>query len=181
MPAKSVCVGALLWLVGMAHGVAAQNCQLSVSQPRIDYGVIRREPREDREWMALGTRTLQLNILCAQPSAMALRFTGAAADTQGFQFGQGRFRLMLKHASVDGQPVEWADAQVPGASSNAQLWPGRTLVARASGAPVLGRRLTAQVDIETDLPSAVLQVRSETRLEGEGRFEWLSPAVPLSR
>jgi hypothetical protein len=46
---------------------------------------------------------------------------------------------------------------------------------------MLGQRLTAQVDVDIDLPSDALQVRSQTRLEGQGTFELVSPAVPLSR
>jgi len=87
----------------MAQGVRAENCRLSVSQPRLDYGVIRREAVVQSTSVALGTRTLHLNVVCTQPSMIALRFIGAA-DGQGFRFDrQGRMRLSLKHAQVDGR------------------------------------------------------------------------------
>lgn len=162
--------------VSIAQGVRAENCQLSVSQPRIDYGVIRREAFVESPLVELGTRTLHLNVVCAEPSAMALRFIGVA-DGQGFRFGHtGRFRLSLKHAQMDGRAVDWEMAQRPGETASGQLLPGQVLVARTAG-----KRLTAQVDIDTDLPSDALHVRNETRLEGQGSFELLSPAVPLSR
>jgi len=39
----------------MAQGVRAENCRLSVSQPRLDYGVIRREAVVQSTSVALGT------------------------------------------------------------------------------------------------------------------------------
>jgi len=77
--------------------------------------------------------------------------------------------------------VEWDVAHLPGETVSGQLLPGQVLVARAAGQTVLGRRLTAQVDVDIDLPSDALQVRNQTRLEGQGTFELVSPAVPLSR
>ena len=148
----------------------AENCRLSLSQAQIDYGAIRQE--------ALMTRSLHLNVLCAEPSAMALRFVGVAADGQGFQFGRpGRFRLTLKHARLDGQAVEWK----AGESLGGQLLPGQTLQAQLAGMPAAGRRLTAQVDIDTDLPADALEVRNATRLEGRGSLELISLPAPPSQ
>lgn len=172
-------IGFLLFCsVWMVQGAQAENCRLSVSQSYIDYGVVRREAFVESPSVALGTRMVQLNVVCAAPSTMALRFIGAA-DGQGFRFGrQGRFQLRLKDAQLDGRTVEWEVAQQPGATANGQLLPGQTLVARAAGMPLAGQRLTAQVEVVTDLPSDALQVRNETRLEGQGTFELVSPAAP---
>ncbi|MDY7069182.1 hypothetical protein PsexTeo8_57050 [Pseudomonas extremaustralis] len=168
--------GVMLCMLLMAQGARADDCRLSISQSRVDYGVIHREALVERPSVALGTRTLHLNVLCTEPSAVALRFTGAA-EGQGFRFGrEGRMRLTLRHAQVDGRAVDWRMSHLPGETASGQLLPGQVLVA---GSP--GKRLTAQVDIDTDLPSDALQVRSETILEGLGRFELVSPAVPLSR
>lgn len=163
------------------QGAHAENCRLSVSQSRIDYGVIRRDAQVETPSVTLGTRTLHLNVLCTEPSAIALRFIGPA-DTQGFQLGRGgRFRLGLKHAQLDGQVVEWETVHLPGQSANGHLLPGQVLVARSAGMPMTGRRLTAQVEVDAALPSDAFQVRSQTVLEGQGRFELVSPAVPPSR
>ncbi len=167
---------AVLCTLSMAGGVRAENCQLSVSQPYIDYGVIRREALVESRSIALGTRRVHLNVLCAEPAAIALRFTGVA-DGQGYRFGRhGRFSLTLKHAQVDGRAVEWAQAHLPGKAFDGQLLPGQVLVARAAG-----KRLTAQVEVDTDLPANALQVSNQVVLEGRGSFELVSPAVPLSR
>ncbi|AZF07992.1 hypothetical protein [Pseudomonas sp. R5-89-07] len=169
---------ALFFTVLSAQGAQAENCRLSLSQPRIDYGVIRREALVESATVTLATRTLQLNVLCVEPTAMALRFVGAA-DGQAFRFGQqGRMRFSLKHAQVDGRAVDWDPL---GSGAGGQLLPGQILTARAAGMPVAGQRLTAQVDIDVDLPADALQVRSQTLLEGLGSFELVSPAVPQSR
>lgn len=182
MAAKLKSLGLLLCCaVWLPQGALAQNCRLAVSQARIDYGVIRPRAGVERATVTLDTRTLHLNIVCAEPSAMALRFVGAA-DGQGFRFGsQGRLRLSLKQALVDGRAVEWEAARQPGEASSGRLLPGQALVARAAGMPVTGRRLTAQVDIDIDLPADALQVRNQAVLEGQGRFELVSPAAPSSR
>lgn len=182
MGVKLKCMGGVLFCAVLSTQAArADNCQISVSQPRIDYGLIRQEEAADSSTMALGPRALQLSVLCVEPAAMALRFIGAASGS-GFRFGrQGRFRLNLRHAQVDGLTVEWAAAPQTGEHAGGQLLPGQVLVASAAGAAVKGKRLTAQVDIHIDLPSDALHVRNQTVLEGQGTFELISPAVPLNR
>ena len=49
---------------------------------------------------------------------------------------------------------------------------------QATGMRVVGRRLTAQVDVDVDLPPGAHAVRSETQLEGLGSFELVSLAAP---
>lgn len=160
----------------------AENCRLSLSQSHIDYGAIRRDAVVENAAVVLATRTFNLTVLCVEPAAMALRFVAVPADGQGFRFGrEGRLRLRLKHAQVDGRAVGWASAQAPDESAKGQLLPGQALVARAAGAPVAGRRLTAQVDIDTELPFDALMVRGEAQLEGRGSFELVSQAVPPSQ
>ncbi|MGY2292418.1 hypothetical protein ACW9H6_21675 [Pseudomonas sp. SDO528_S397] len=166
----------LLSVVLMAGEAHADNCRVSLSQSRVDYGLVRLGS------LPLGTRTVQLNILCADPSAMALRFSGPAADAQGFQLGhQGRFTLSLRHARVDGQAVQWGGAHLSGSAANARLAPGQTLLAQAAGLPVKGRHLTAQVEVDAELAPDALAVRREMLLEGLGTFEWISPPVPWSQ
>ncbi len=167
----------LLWVVLVATQAQAENCRMTLSEPRVDYGVIRpSQVSSGRATVTLDTpRTLYLSVLCTAPSAMALRFSGAAADAQGFRFGrQGRFTLSLRQAQVDGRPVAWQPDDV----SSGQLLPGRALYASAGGTPVTGRRLTAQVEIAVQLPADALSVRREMLLEGHGQFELVSPAVP---
>ena len=161
-------------LGGQAH---AENCRMTLSDPRVDYGVIRpSQASSGKAIVVLGTpRTLHLSVFCTDHSAMALRFSGVAADAQGYQFGRrGRFTLNLRQAQVDGRPVSWQSDE----ALSGQLLPGRAVYASAGGAPVTGRRLTAQVEIAIQLPADALSVRREMLLEGHGQFELVSPAVP---
>lgn len=167
----------LLWVALVATQVQAENCRMTLSEPRVDYGVIRpAQASSSRALMTLDIpRTLHLSVLCTDPSAMSLRFNGAAADAQGFQFGrQGRFTLNLRQARVDGRPVSWQSDD----TSSGQLLPGRMLYASVGGTPVTGRRLTAQVEVAVQLPANALAVTRETLLEGHGQFELVSPDVP---
>lgn len=163
----------LMW-VGLMPGEAlAGDCHLSLSQSRVDYGLIRSAELVG-EQLALGKRTLQLSIVCAEAAPMALRFSGVSVGPKGFRFGrQGYFTLSLQHPQVDGQSVE---LRVLGEPASGQLLPGQTLVARAGGAPIQGRRFTALVNIETFVPAVGLAVRDETVLEGQGHFEWVPDA-----
>lgn len=173
---------ALSYMLLATPDAQAENCRLSLSQPHIDYGAIRRDAMVENAAVVLATRTFNVTVLCVEPAVMALRFVAAPADGQGFRFGrEGRFRLRLKHAQVDGRAVGWASAQAPDESANGQLLPGQALVARAAGVPVAGRRLTAQVDLDTELPFEALMVRGEAHLEGLGSFELVSQAVPPSQ
>lgn len=52
----------LLCTVLAAPDVLADNCRLSVSQPRIDYGAIRTEARVERAALVLATRRLRVNV-----------------------------------------------------------------------------------------------------------------------
>ncbi|CRM29601.1 MULTISPECIES: hypothetical protein [Pseudomonas] len=172
--AAGVCLVVVALLVNQAR---AEDCRMTLSEPRVDYGVIRpSQTSSGRSTLRLDTqRTLHLSVLCANPAAMALRFSGAPADAQGFQFGrQGRFMLSLRRAQVDGRPVAWQTDE----TADGRLLPGRTLVASAAGVPMMGRRLTAQVEVEVHLPADALSVRREVLLEGHGQFVLVSPTVP---
>ena len=167
----------LLWMALVASQAQAENCRMTLSESRVDYGVIRpSQATSGRATVTLDTpRTLHLSVLCTNASTMALRFSGVAADAQGFQFGrQGRFTLNLRQAQVDGRPVSWQTDD----TSSGQLLPGRMLYASVGGTPVTGRRLTAQVEVAVQLPANALAVTRETLLEGHGQFELVSPAVP---
>lgn len=167
----------LLLIALMGSQAHAEDCRMTLSEPRVDYGILR-PAQASSGWAAVRLdtqRTLHLSVLCASPSAMGLRFSGAPADAEGFKFGRrGRFTLSVKQAQVDGSPVAWQPDEMAGG----RLLPGRALFASAGGVAVTGRRLTAQVEIEVQLPADALAVRREMQLEGHGQFELVSPAAP---
>ncbi|NWB61507.1 MULTISPECIES: hypothetical protein [unclassified Pseudomonas] len=162
----------LLFVVVLANEARANNCQVSLSQPRVDYGLVRQAERGDPQ-IALGKRTLRLSMACEVPVSMALRFTGVPAGLEGFRFGrQGHFTLSLQSAQVDGKSVELVMPHLSEEPATGRLLPGHRLVAHVADMPVHGRRFTALVNVETFLPAALLAVRDETTFEGQGGFEW---------
>ena len=117
---------------------------------------------------------VRLNVVCPEGSVIALRFHGGAADGQGYRFGQqGSFGLTLQSPQLDGKPVELASLHNH-AERGGQLRPGQSLVVLAGGLPAKGRTFSAQVHVDTWLPSAAIAVRDKTTLEGSGRFELVS-------
>ncbi|MGF6093467.1 hypothetical protein [Pseudomonas sp. 18175] len=155
-------------LIPTAH---AASCRLFLSQSVIDFGQLRSADRS----ASLGRRTVRLNVVCPENSTIALRFQADAADGRGYRFGsQGLFGLALLHPQLDGKPVELAQLYNP-SERNGQMRPGQPLVVVAGGLPAKGRTFSAQVQVDTWLPSAATAVRDKTTLEGGGRFE-LVPA-----
>ena len=68
---RRLCLGvSLLFMLAIAAPEASANdCRLSLSQPRVDHGVLRRaellgEPLASQP-IILGRRTLQLSVVCA--------------------------------------------------------------------------------------------------------------------
>jgi hypothetical protein len=168
-------VGLLVVGLLVAVPASAANCRLSLSQPLIDYGQLRVNEGAATQGSSLGKRMVRLSVACSEASVIALRFNGAAADEQSYRFGgQGTFNLILEHPELDGKPVELAQLYSR-ADRSAQLHPGQSLVALASGVPAKGHTFSAQVRVESWLSRAVTAVRDKTTLEGSGRFE-LVPA-----
>ena len=172
----------LLFVVALlASEASLATCQLALSQPRVDYGVMRQAPDEHVSAQSYGTRTVLLNVVCIDPVPMAVRFSGVPAGPLGFRFGAtGAFALNIRHAHLDGRPVELvAESSVP-AHASERLVPGQVLIARAAGVPITGRRLSAQLEIAPFLPVDAFSVRSETTLQGQVLVEWLSHGVGVS-
>ncbi|MDO7895691.1 hypothetical protein [Pseudomonas citrulli] len=160
----------------LASPAKAEPCHVSLSQDRLDYGRLHQgELLVDQPGQAeltLGKRTLNLNVVCAEPTAIALRFDGPGAGAEAFGLGpQGRFTLSLKRPRLDGQAVELFQGRARSLEHSSRLLPGQTLVARQGGSAVQGRMFSAQVEVETYLPASAARVRDETVIDGRGRFE----------
>lgn len=154
---------------------AGAACHISLSQPLIDYGLLRYNEEPGAQGVSLGKRTLRLNVVCAEATVIALRFHGAPAEGQGYRWGrQGYFTLALDQPMLDGKPLELAQLYNH-AQRGGTLQPGQPLVLLAGGMPAAGLRFSAHVRVESWLPSAATAVRDKTTLEGSGRFE-LVPA-----
>lgn len=164
--------GAALLLAGLLLiEEAAAACRVSLSQPLIDYGLLRNSEQPGAQGVSLGKRTMRLNVICAEPAVIALRFQGATAEGQGYRLGrQGYFNLILHQPMLDGKPVELAQLYNQ-AERGGTLQPGQPLVVLAGGIPAMGRTFSAQVQVESWLSGVATAVRDKTTLEGSGRFE----------
>lgn len=173
--AGTVCsVGGLL--VGLLlAGEAGAACRLSLSQPLIDYGLLKGSEQPGAQGISLGKRTVRLNVICAEATVIAMRFQGLPAELHGYRMGrQGYFNLTLHQPMLDGKPVELAQLYNH-AQRGGTLQPGQSLVVLAGGVPARGLTFSAQVQVESWLSGAATAVRDKTTLEGSGRFE-LVPA-----
>lgn len=167
--------GALAVVVSLltVFEASASECRLSVSQPQIDYGLLRPVTTPEPRGIFLGKRMVRLNVVCSEATVIALRFQGVPADAQGFRFGrEGRFDLTLLQPLLDGQAIELAPMHNR-AERSGQLRPDQALVVLKAGQPASGRVFSAQVQVDTYLSSATPPVRDKTLLEGSGRFEWV--------
>ncbi len=170
----------LLFVIALLASEASfANCQSVLSQPRVDYGVLRQAQVLDghASSQSLGRRTVVLSVVCIDPVPMAIRFGGSPAGPRGFRFGSdGVVTLNIRHAQLDGRPVDLA---VDGSTGD-QLVPGQVLIARAAGVPLTGRRLSAQLEIDPYLPADAFSVRREMTLEGQVQVEWVPRGVGVS-
>ncbi len=152
-------------------GEASAACRLSLSQPLVDYGLLRSDGQSASQAVSMGKRTVRLNVVCPGATVIALRFDGTPANAEGYRFGrQDYFNLTLQHPLLDGKPVELAQLYNH-AERGGALRPGQVLVVLAGGLPATGRTFSAQVQVDTWLSSAAIAVRDKTTLEGNGRFE----------
>lgn len=173
----------LFVMVLLISEVSAASCQLALSQPRVDYGVLRQGQVFDGHAnpQSLGKRTVLLNVVCIDPIPMALRFSGAPGGAQGFRFGgAGAVALSVRDAHLDGRSVDLVAEDSAPAEASERLVPGQVLIARAAGVPVTGRRLSVQLEIDPSLSSDAFSVRRETTLEGQIQVEWLPRGVGVS-
>ena len=65
------------------------DCQLSLSQPVLDYGLMNRAIRVDTTpVLTLGERRLRLNLSCTQPTDMILIYYPKTASAERNHFAQ---------------------------------------------------------------------------------------------
>ena len=77
----------ILFFVATAN---AEDCQISLSQPVVDYHEMRRDniDKTQQNWHKMADRTLNVNVYCPQPQQMAVLLQGTAGDKGRFTFGQ---------------------------------------------------------------------------------------------
>lgn len=118
-------LGALSLSTMAPHAWAdANDCQLNVSQPVLDYGLMNRAIRADSlPERTLGERRVSLTLSCSHPTDMTLFYRAMAATAERFRLAdQGSYAVRVGHAVLDGQSVDLglvsATGQTPEATGN---------------------------------------------------------------
>ncbi len=159
-----------LLLAGLVGIGGAQACELSLSQGEIDYGVLNRTTLKagDGSWQ-LAPRQVMLQVSCPQPQDMRLFYRAQAAGPDGFALGQGRYRLELGQALLDGEPV--ALGGVIDGRAKASLAPDRGAVTVKGGVPVQGRQFSVPVNVVAEASESALRVTDLTQWQAAGVFD----------
>ncbi|EIK97821.1 hypothetical protein PMM47T1_04894 [Pseudomonas sp. M47T1] len=155
---------------GLAGIGGAQACEMTLSQGEIDYGVLNRTTLKasDGSWH-LAPRHLTLQVHCPQPEDMQLFYRAQAASPDAFALGQGRYRLELGQALLDGEPVALGGA-VDGRALTS-LTPDRGAVPLKGGARLKGRQFSVQMKVVGEASEAALRVSDLTHWQAAGVFD----------
>jgi hypothetical protein len=168
-----------LALSGMASLAQASvnDCQLNLSQPVLDYGLMNRAIRPDSaSERNLGERQLSLNLSCPTPADMSLFYRAMAATAQRFHFAErGTYQMRIRDAVLDGQSVDIgliADVgQAPAQIASNLIWrPDHGIVPVKAGVPVQGRSFSAHLEVTAWVQEQGMQVRDAVTWEASGVF-----------
>jgi hypothetical protein len=152
---------------------------MTLSTSQVDYGRLSRATMVATASgeLLLPSRTVTLNVACAEPGDMTLFFRAASADTREFLFTQqGRLALRLRDGVLDGETVELAQVDGKGdmpvqRAASLPWMPGRGLAPVKDGKVVSGRVFTAQMDIEARVDERAMHVPDATRWSFTGVIE----------
>lgn len=170
----------VLWslLLLSGHAWAAQECQLNLSETRLDFGLMNRAvalvPGSER---LLGERRLSLTLNCVQPTDMRLFYRGPGAGTERFRFTErGSYSLLVREAVLDGQAVELgllaAGGQSPVTTATTLAWrPEHGVVPMRNGEAVAGQSLSLQIEASAWAHEAALRVRDAVTWDTSGLFD----------
>ncbi|EOX7389251.1 hypothetical protein ACOMQZ_002442 [Enterobacter quasiroggenkampii] len=171
----------ILFFAATAH---AEDCQITLSQPVVDYHEMRRDniDKTQQNWHKMADRTLNVNVYCPQPQQMAVLLQGTAGDKGRFTFGQpGGMAVKIDEMTVDGKnytvgktvdqlnftpqsgtpsPFYLRNNEAVIAVDNNQVPSGQQMNFRVTLSPVLDdnafSRITDQTALESDLTWTLL-------------------------
>ncbi len=163
------------------HAWATQDCQLSLSQAQVDFGLMNRSislaPTPDR---LLGERRISLTLNCPQPTDMSLFYRAQGAGSERFRFTErGSYGLRVRDAVLDGQAVELGaisgSGQAPSTSGAELQWqPDHGVVPMRGGVAISGRNLSLQIDASAWATEAATRVRDAVIWDTAGLFDALA-------
>jgi hypothetical protein len=167
-------------LACFSGGAWANDCQIMLTQPVVDYGAFNPHTLKataKSSLASLGKRVMQLNVMCADARNMAVTFHGVASGLESYQLSdKGEFDLTLKDAHLDGELVLLGSVssvgEVPNESRNAvKLRPGKYLVPVLHQQLKTGKTLSVSVELDARLFVDGLNIRDAVIFEGQGNFE----------
>lgn len=170
----------LLVLIASPLTTMAADCQLQLGP--IDYGTLDRSRLEPGSpALPLAKKTAQLTLTCASNADLSLFYTASAVDNQRFELSaSGYYRLQASHALVDGEQVELARLDHPGATPGPAMasldWhPRAGIIPLKAVKPVQGRNLTVTLTVEGELGARAFEVREAKQLRVTGQFHAPQP------
>lgn len=156
---------------------AGDDCQLNLSQPELDFGLMNRAIRPGAATERnLGERRLSLTMSCATATDMSLFYRAMAATTQRFHFAdRGTYQIRIGDAVLDGQSVDLGliagVGQAPSQIESQLIWrPEHGVVPLRSGVPARGNTFSAQLEL-TAWVQEQGQVRDAVSWEASGVFD----------
>lgn len=176
--------GSLLAIVLVGCPLAQADCSMVLSNPTVDFGTLNRSTiNMQGGQVALGERSLSINVTCSEPSDMTLLFQAAAESENFFRLGTfGNYQLTLHDAVLDGASVELGEISAPGNSptkiDSTLVWrPNQGISPVKAGNVVQGQNFQSQLLISAKARETVLGVRDESVLEADAAIELLPAAV----
>ena len=154
------------------------DCQLSLSQPVLDYGLMNRAIRVDTTpVLTLGERRLSLNLSCAQPTDMSLFYRAMAASAERYYFAEhGSYEMRVRDGVLDGQSVDLGlistVGQSPVETASTLTWrPEHGIAPVRAGTAVQGRSFSAQIEVTAWAQEQAMRVRDAVNWETTGVFD----------
>lgn len=153
---------------------STSDCQITISNPTIDYGRISQGELQDTHqgWADFEKREVQLNVSCASSRRIALLIAGEKEKT-GFRFGSnsGHIDISMNEATLDGKavglsPVDNADVLTVSQPSASKIMLGSgSCISPASGVNRLaGKQFSATLTLSPSVQYKSQRVADETEL-----------------
>ncbi|WP_308583122.1 DUF1120 domain-containing protein [uncultured Pseudomonas sp.] len=170
---RPIFIGVILAAFNTAQ--ADDECQLNVSESRLDFGLMNRAAQRDSAAQRLlGERHLRLTFNCPRPTDPSLFYRALAANAERLQFtAQGSYALQVSEGVLDGQAVSLgllpASGQPPVAIGTTLDWrPGHGIAPVQNGTRLTGKHFALQLSVSAWADAAATRVREATTWEASG-------------
>ncbi|AZF03879.1 DUF1120 domain-containing protein [Pseudomonas sp. R5-89-07] len=162
----------------LASTAMAEDCRLTLSESRIDFGLISRMGAlYSGPERLLGEGRLNVSLNCPDTRDMSLFYRAVTAGAQRLRFTErGSYGLQVQDAVLDGQAVELGVLNgrgvAPTARGNALSWQaGQAVAPLRDGVPAMGKSLALTLQVKAWAPHEATQVRDATTWETIGLID----------